>query len=169
MSVHVCLVPTASNARSSCIPPAGSLTCSTEPAVSSKSIRSGITLCHCSVPHKHTRHLMAVSFWSTVPCVQCRHPLPRYPSEILQSCKKGQGTTMAMKATGQQMARVEKAAQSSKSSPTKAQRPVQAAGEWLKQALLQRSCLDHTPCPVLPQRATYQSLRLQRLVLSYIS
>lgn len=155
MSVHLCLVPTASNARSSCVPPAGSLTCSTEPAVNSKSIRSCTTLCHSLVPHKHTRHLMTVSFWSTVPCVQCRHPLPRYPRAILQSCKKGQGTTMATKATGQKVARVEIAAQSSKSSPTKARQPVQAAGEWLKQALLQRSCPDHTPFPVLPQRATH--------------
>lgn len=33
----VCLVPVVSNARNSCVPFAGSLTCSTEPAVSSKS------------------------------------------------------------------------------------------------------------------------------------
>lgn len=33
----VCLVPVVSNARNSCVPLVGSLTCSTEPAVSSKS------------------------------------------------------------------------------------------------------------------------------------
>lgn len=55
-----------------------------------------------------------------------------------------------MKATGQKVAREEEDAQSRESSPTKAQQPVQAAGEWLEQALLQTSCLgDHIPCAVL--------------------
>lgn len=72
---------------------------------------------------------------------------------------------MAMKATGQKVAREEEDAQSRESSPTKAQPPVQAAGEWLEQALLQTSCLgDHIPCAVWPGRN--QSLRLQTCALS---
>lgn len=55
-----------------------------------------------------------------------------------------------MKATGRKVAREEEDAPSRESSPTKAQPLVQAAGEWLEQALLQTSCLgDHIPCAVL--------------------
>lgn len=63
---------------------------------------------------------------------------------------------MATKATGQKVARRKKDAQSTKSSkPTEAQPPVQAAGGWLEQALLQRSCPeDHTPGTVLAQGGT---------------
>lgn len=63
---------------------------------------------------------------------------------------------MATTATGQKVARRKKDAQSTKSSkPTEAQPPVQAAGGWLEQALLQRSCPeDHTPGTVLAQGGT---------------
>lgn len=55
---------------------------------------------------------------------------------------------MARKATGQKVARAKEDAH------PKAPQPVQAAGERPKQALLQRSCLDHTPCTVLPWGGT---------------
>lgn len=105
---------------------------------------SCITLCHASQTHIS---LLSVSGDLFPVCSRD----PHYHPILEQSSKKKKVREQPMMARkGQKVARKEEGDQSTKSSPTKAQQPVQATGEWLEQALLWRSCPgDHIPCAVL--------------------
>lgn len=138
----VCLMPIASKARRSCIPLAGSRTCSTETVVS-------LLLLHYSLPFLNASqigHLTTVSsgqLFSVCSGDAHYHPvLEQFPS---------QGTVMAMEATGQRVLGKRKILRAQRAHPQRlsnlAKRLVSG---WSRQALLQRSCLGNpTPCAVL--------------------
>lgn len=108
--VCVCLTPIASKARRSCIPLAGSQTCSTETVVS-------LLLLHHSLPFLNASqigHLTTVSFWSVVLSVQWRRTLLPDSRAVPQPGNSdGHGSNRT------ESAREEEDAQSIKSSPTK--------------------------------------------------